>query len=255
MLKLLSITKGYKIICLNKEPPVPANAIYAFNHSCSLDAPIAFNLIKRHCYIVVGVQNLNPVDRSFFVMNGVVWVDRHDAGSRNNAAMQMCSLLKAGKSIVYFPEGTWNLHPAKPMLPMYWGGVNIARGTKCPIVPVCIEYYGKNACVRFGSPITVQANDDKQIKFEELTEAFSTLKWEIWERFPTVRRETLDVDWEQEVKKRLAAYPKLDYQYERSVIRKPYTEPRQVIHDLRKVVPSRASAFLYDKRNCGLKLI
>lgn len=44
-----------------------------------------------------------------------------------------------------------DLHPAKPMLPMYWGGIDIVRETECPIVPVCMEYYGKKVYVRFGS--------------------------------------------------------------------------------------------------------
>lgn len=44
-----------------------------------------------------------------------------------------------------------------------------------------------------------------------------------------------------------------DYQDELSTayVDKNITEPRQVIHDLRRVRPSRDNAFLYDKRNSG----
>ena len=85
ILKVLHIMQGYKITYLNKECHISTNAIYAFNHSCCLDAPVASEVIKRHCYIMVGVQNLKIIDKVFFVMNGVIWVDRHDAKSRNDA--------------------------------------------------------------------------------------------------------------------------------------------------------------------------
>lgn len=249
ILKTLHTLQGYEIIYLNKEYPISSNAIYAFNHSCCLDAPVASEVIKRHCYIMVGVQNLKIIDRLFFAMNGVIWVDRHNAKSRNDATGKMCNLLEAGKNIMYFPEGTWNLHPAKPMLPMYWGGIDIARKTKCPIVPVCMEYYGKRVYVKFGNPITVQPEHDKQKKFEELTEAFATLKWEIWEQFPIIKHGSNDVDWNLEVRKRLAAYPKLNYEYEKSIIRKPYTEPEEAFAFLHHLKPRRENAFLFSREN------
>lgn len=245
ILKAMHIIQGYEIINLNDENRFSTNAIYAFNHSCFLDAPVSVEVVKHHCYILAGVQNLRIIDKLFLYMNGVVWVDRHNAKIRNDAARQMTELLKKGKNIIYFPEGTWNLHPAKPMLPMYWGGVNIARESNCPIVPVCMEYYGKKVYVRFGSPIIVQPNDDKRKKFEELTEAFSTLKWEIWEQFPVMKRESINMGWDREVRGRLDAYPKLDYEYEKSVIRKIYTEPEEAFAFLHSLKPCRENAFLF----------
>lgn len=112
-----------------------------------------------------------------------------------------------------------------------------------------MEYFGKKVYVKFGHPITVQLEHDKQKKFEELTEAFSTLKWEIWERFPVMKRASIDVDWKQEVRKRLAAYPKLDYAYEKSVIRKPYTEPEEAFDFLHRLKPRRENAFLFSREN------
>lgn len=122
IIKVMHIIQGYEIINLNNENQISTNAIYAFNHLCFLDAPVSVEVIKRHCYILVGVQDLRIMDKLFFIMNGVAWVDRHNAQSRNEVTRQVIKLLKKGKNIIYFPEGTWNLHPAKPMLPMYWGG-------------------------------------------------------------------------------------------------------------------------------------
>lgn len=74
---------------MNNESQIYANVIYAFNHSCFLDVPISLEVIKRHCYILMGVQNLRIIDKLFFIMNGVAWIDRHNAKSRNDAAGQM----------------------------------------------------------------------------------------------------------------------------------------------------------------------
>lgn len=50
-----------------------------------------------------------------------------------------------------------------------------------PIIPLCIEYTDEEILTKFGSPITVSGNDGKQEKAEELSAAFSTLKWDIYE--------------------------------------------------------------------------
>lgn len=129
-------------------------------------------------------------------------------------------------------------------LPLYWGGIRIAKEADCPIIPVCLEYYNTNVYVKFGSPVYVSAEDDNTVKINELEKAFSTLKWEIWEQFPKVKRTTLDIDWEQEVKRRIEAYPELDYDYEKSVIRKLYTEPEEVFAFADNLIPNRNNLFL-----------
>lgn len=71
-IKAMHITQGYEIIYLNNEDRISANAIYAFNHSCFLDIPISLEVIRRHCYILMGVQRLRIMDKLFFIMNGVI---------------------------------------------------------------------------------------------------------------------------------------------------------------------------------------
>lgn len=46
--------------------------------------------------------------------------------------------------------------------------------------------------------------------------------------FPVMSRDKIDEsEWDREVQKRIKEYPKFDYEYEKSVIRKPYTEPEE----------------------------
>lgn len=154
-------------------------------------------------------------------MNGVIWVDRKNKKSRADAYYRIISLLKKKKQICIFPEGTWNLTDSQPMLPLYWGCIELAKETKSALVPIILEYKGDICIVNPGKPVYVMPEETKDKKIGEITDIMATLKWEIWERFPMEkRRESMREEWEEEVLRRLADYPKLDYEYEKSCIRR-----------------------------------
>ncbi|MCM1027154.1 MAG: hypothetical protein NC432_12010 [Roseburia sp.] len=55
----------------------------------------------------------------------------------------------------------------------------------------------------------------------QLSDEMTTLKWDIWEQFPRQSRKAFDgTEWEKEKWRRLAECPKVDYEYERSIILK-----------------------------------
>ena len=195
--------------------------LYITNHSCRYDIPFACEIIGRRTNVLIGKQRLEFIDRLCFILNGVIWVDRHSSIDKKKASSKMRELLSKGESVLMFPEGTWNLEPSKLMLPMYWGCIDIARCANVPIVPFVLEYKGIDCYVKFGVPIYVKETDERTIKFEELSETMATLKWEIWEQLPAVRREEVELDeWDKEKIERIEAYPKLDYEYEMSCVRK-----------------------------------
>jgi hypothetical protein len=77
-----------------------------------------------------------------------------------------------------------------------------------------LEYKGDDVYVKFGTPLTVEAEDDKLQKINELTDTLATLKWEIWELFPVEHRADFSGnEWEEERQKRIVEYPKLDVEY------------------------------------------
>ena len=156
---------------------IEGNAIYAVNHSCHHNTPYFLEACKRHCYIFAGKQNL------FFILNGTVWVDRKSRRKPASAKRKVIQYIQKGNSFLIFPEGTWNLDPSRPMLPLYWGIIDIAKETGRPIVPVVLEYKDNICYFKYASAIFVKVEDDKQMKIEELEESFATLKWEIWEQF------------------------------------------------------------------------
>lgn len=206
---------------LNAHPTYTGrNVLYAVNHSCKYDFPIVSEVIGTHTCVLAGKQKLRLVDYIGFILNGVVWVDRDSRKSKKQAFQKMLSCLKKGLNMCIFPEATWNLTPSSPMLPMYWGIVDLAKQSGCPIVPLVLEFRENECYAMFGEPIYCSPEDGKQEKFEELTEIMATLKWDIWEMFPRVNRNDIRMDeWDEVVKERILAYPVGDFEAEKRFIR------------------------------------
>jgi len=114
---------------------------------------------------------------------GVIFVDREDGMSRARALREARTALRAGVSVLNFPEGTTtrgdHLHPFRP------GIFGIASELAVPIVPVHIEFSDPEMCwvgddnflphflrfvrhrspritVRFGKPLRYHPDDDAQ---------------------------------------------------------------------------------------------
>ncbi len=157
----------------------------------------------------------------------------------------MIKLLRNGNNVVIFPEGTWNLTPSKPLLPLYWGIIDIAGTAEVPIIPVIMEYTAKKCYISFGSPIKVTSPYDKNDQINRLADAMASLKWKTWETCKDVGCKSL-YEWNEEVERRIKEYPKLDYSYECSVIRKEFTSFDELI-DISKINPNKHTAFLFRK--------
>ena len=219
--KLVSKQRIHKFVMVNEHPEIATNCIYAVNHSCKWDTSYLIELLPRHFYILAGKQRLKLMDRIGVIWNGAVWVDRKSTRSRNAVKEKLKGLLGKGKNILIFPEGTWNLTPSTPVLPLYWGIIEMAQSVKVPIIPVCLEYMEDECFVKYGEPIYMAEECDKNRQIQELRDVFATLKWDIWDMFPIEKRSEIDDDyWEREVIRRLNEYKLLDYEYEMSCIRK-----------------------------------
>lgn len=86
---------------------------------------------------------------------------------------------------MYFPEGTWNLTPNLPMLPCYWGIVDIAKQGGAVVIPVAAEQYGKHFKINIGENFDMNAYGEgiaeKARAIADLRDVLATLKYEIWE--------------------------------------------------------------------------
>lgn len=243
---IASFRVPYKVIIeqpcrLLPEKPV----IYAVNHFCFADTPIMGRITPKRSYILSGKQRLGFSDWLYFILNGVIFVNRKDKEDMAASRQAMTAYLNKGRSIVMFPEGTWNLTENQMMLPMKWGIIDIARETGAQIIPTALEYdrEKKKCFVRFGAPILFSPEDNKADAISALRDALATMRWDFWERNGTFQRKDLDMDAEQ--KKLLYSveeYPPIDWEYESSCIYQPYTAPEYHLK------PCKENAFLFRKQ-------
>lgn len=104
-------------------------------------------------------------------------------------------------SVVWFPEGAWNLSPNKFLLPIRYGFLDAARIANIPVIPSIIEYeYDKNfknmkrITIRFGKALYVQDFADLNILLQKYIEIMSTMQWELMEQRGIVKRSEWNVD-------------------------------------------------------------
>lgn len=106
-----------------------------------------------------------------------------------------------GHSVVWFPEGAWNLSPNKFLLPIRYGFLDAARIAKVPIIPSVIEYeYDKNfknmkqITIRFGKALYVSDFADLNNLLQTYIEIMSTMQWELMEQKGIAKRSEWNVD-------------------------------------------------------------
>mgnify|MGYP006394162459 CR=1 FL=1 len=158
----------------------------------------------------------------------------------------MIEHLKCKHNILLFPEGTWNLHPSRSLLPLNWGVIDISKETNVPIVPITIVYRGNQAFANIGKRFLPTV--DKRIEIIKLEEKMATLLWESMCLFKPIKRSDLPENYaESFVKEQLATYKKLDLQYETSVIRNTDNDDDAFAH-LNTLCLTIQNAFLFNKR-------
>lgn len=198
--------------------------IFAGNHSSASDFPIVAKITRQRSYVFAGKQPLSLIDRIFFDLNGVIWVDRKSKYEMAESKKTLLEYLSRGQSIIWFPEGTWNLTPNLLMLSMKWGIVEVAHQAGAQIIPMALHYdRNRNLCViKFGAPMSGNDLSDRRNGIRVLRDVMATLRWEIMEDSPILSREDTDPEeLKREVEMAIVEYPVLDWEYERSCIYQP----------------------------------
>ncbi len=213
---------SYKII---KDERTKTNRpiIYAVTHVGKFDIEVVSEAIKDHYYLLSGdfehIQGI--IDAPFLALNGVFYFNEKVKEDRKKVSEKMIEHLKNGGNLMYFIEGTWNITPNLPMLPSYWGIVDIAKKGNAIIVPVAAEQYGKLFKVNIGKNFDMQPYEDKGLAISDLRDSLATLKYEIWETEPTTRNKIEKDEWKKYVAKRFKEWPYFNEEYIKSLIFKP----------------------------------
>lgn len=219
--------------------------IYALTHVGKFDIEVTSIAIQDHYYLLSGdfehIQG--KLDSPFLGMNGVFYFNEIVKEDRQDVSKRMIEHLHQKGNLMYFIEGTWNISPNLPMLPCYWGIIDVARAGNAIIVPVGVEQYGKKFKINIGKVFDVNLYPEgtcgKSKAIEDLRDILATLKWEIWETEQTTRDAISNDYWEKYVKARFREWPYFNEEYIKRLIYKPkgvYTEEEVFapIYKLRK---------------------
>ena len=184
---ILASKMNYELTITGLENIPNRSVIYASTHQDYFDHFNIVSSIPNHAIIL----NTNTVPFSFKLLmsaNGIVYVNRKSAKSRFKSKLKLMKHVAKGKSIVVFPEGTYNCSPNKLLLPLHMGTIDMARKTGAPIVPVVMEYtyypdvddykkIVKSCHVHFCKPIYVKEEDSLEEKLEKLREVLATTRY------------------------------------------------------------------------------
>lgn len=190
------------------------------------------------------------IDWLFFVLIGVIWVDRGDKEDRSACRAALLDYLSRGESILWFPEGTWNLTESQLIMPLRWGIVETARLAGAQIIPVALEYdWDENICkIRFGEPLYGDDLEDKAEGIRTLRDAMASLRWELLTESPPLERKAVTTEILCSMSCRaLDDYPALNWEYEQMCIYHPETSPEEVYAFMDSLTPHIENAFLWRK--------
>ena len=239
---ILMFLTGTKVRCkvevVNPCEPLPGKPIiFAANHSAFEDTPIMLRVTKRRSYIFSGKQNLAFIDWVFFALNGAIWVDRKSKTDMAATKDGILEYLRKGQSVLWFPEGTWNLTPSQLVMPMKWGIIDVTRVAGAQIIPAALDYdRDANLCrVKFGAPMADGALENKAEAIRDLRDTMATLRWDLMCGQPVLHREKITPEQlRKEMYRVLDDYPPLNWEYESSCIYDPYPKVEIVPACLRK---------------------
>lgn len=199
--------------------PYEGATIYAINHTNVSDAPVVFHTLNKQAYILAGTKSQKLIDSIGFNLNGVIWVDRHLDKSKKKAKDKIYKILKSGGSVIWFPEGTWNLTENLLMLPMRYGIVKMAAKANVPIIPISIHYNGDKIYSSVGEPLTVYKKEEAATAIILLRDTMATMKYYQMEYCGVYNRLSKDkLDFQTLIKNSLDEYPTFNYEYEKTCI-------------------------------------
>ncbi len=127
--------------------PARTPCILMLNHSSYLDGLIVAAVFPGTWSFVAKRELIqNPVFRVSLKRLGTLYVERFDTQRGAEDARAIAQAARQGRSLVYFPEGTFTRVPG--LLPFFLGGFAAAVEAGLPVVPVAIR--GTRSMLRDG---------------------------------------------------------------------------------------------------------
>ena len=145
--------------------------IIASNHTSNLDGPLlGVHTWQKKYYLSKKELFKNPLSSCFYKGLGCIMIDREKS---DVAAIKNClKVLKDGKKLVVFPEGTRNNNENMELGEVKHGVALFATKAKVPIVPMFITQKPRlfrKTRVYFGKPFELSEFYGKRLSNEDLT--------------------------------------------------------------------------------------
>ncbi len=234
--------------------------IYCPTHIGGADVEMSVVAVKSPCWVTIGdpMELYKNLDGMLLQMNGYIPLDVLEKEDRKAAKAQMKALLEKNSSLLLFPEGTQNLSPNAILGHLYAGAVELAILCGAEIVPIAINREDKDYYVAIGENISYDGCllEERFKLTDELRDHMATLKWELIEQFPQVRRKDIPEnayeDLVNEVLNMNVDYALTpEFILETRFIPKGIVEPEEVYAFRKTLTPCYTNAFLFDKRLVG----
>lgn len=242
------------VTLLNPAPKYKGRAIFACTHIFENDVENIYEKLGRGCWWFIGDPRFMYRDISglFVYLNGVIFLDTDDKEDRRIAYLRSVDLLKAGGSLMIFPEGARNGTENLPVMPLFSGTAKMALETGTPIIPIAIEQFDKRFVINFGSELYPADFTNAGELTQTLRNTMATLKWSIWEKEGIQNRSDLPEGYAKEFK---AQFEQKIHPYdtpgtvERSRFHtKEEIEQKEAFSCLERLIPRKENLFLFCKR-------
>ena len=125
--------------------PASGAFLICVNHGSYLDGPALILALPRPAGFVVKSELRGSIfTRVFLERLGALFVERFDVTQGISDARAATEAVRAGHSLVYFPEGTFTRQPG--LLPFQMGAFTTAVDAELPVIPVTLS--GSRAMLR-----------------------------------------------------------------------------------------------------------
>lgn len=232
------------------------NCIFAVNHTCVHDVPVAMKIFKKQAYVIAGDEVRNDINGIMFTLNGVSFVNRGSAESRASAKEKLYLYLMHKQNVMIFPEATWNRLGSRGtderlMMELWPGAVDLSKKTNVPIVPIILEYTGDVCYSIIGKEMYFPETESNDLSKQKLRDEMASMKWEIMDKYCRAKWEDVSKEqFEALLQSYLDEYPKLDPNFEDTTIfkNKYITSPKDAFRHLDEIDFNTGNAYLLNKR-------
>lgn len=129
---------GGKVVVKGAENIPDGTAVYIANHQSDFDIPVVLGYLgKTHPLMAKKELGKVPGVHIWMTLLDCIFLDRQDMKQSVQALMDATRMVKGGKSMIIFPEGTRS--KGGPAREFKGGAFKIATRTKVPVVPITID--------------------------------------------------------------------------------------------------------------------